>query len=590
MLPPTRRVNYFEYQLLHVDDFIDEQAYHLGMRRAHNRMMHSWGVVQGLELSHVGPTVTVSEGMALDETGCEVVLAKRFTLDMRHEPAGVFYLTIAYGEKGAEHTSETGTPGDRRIEEEPRVCLTQAPPGDPGIHLVLGRVTVGDAGLVANTDGGDVELGPLRRVAGPAPFVELEAKTLSVKGTAAVHDHLTASGALTVAGTATLSGPVTVGNRLTVSGGIGFDHSGTADQRLYAPKHGTLRWQTNADAPHAVEVGLEEDGKEAVRVHLDAKGPSYLTGGRLGVGVATPAATLHVAGGKDPATTDGDLMVGTAVNKLKIGVQVEGAESPGTARLRAEGGVAKLVLGAAGADVLTVDGTGVQIGSGMASIEGYRLSVIGRLNATELRQGGKAVVNSRWSTTDEGISYDGDVGIGGVVRLTDKDKTDSYPMRVNLATGNIGLHAVPDNDASLVVNGNVRVTGDVTVRGLLSQKDARKVVSSEEPFTQEGDSWTDIPGMIVDVEPGWHQIGFSMGGVYLPGPVGTRTDFEFFLDPKPVDGKGFWADVSNSPIVVSLHIVTWLATSGPLVVRWWHNHTPKGTLRGAGRSLIVIRL
>ena len=51
MLPPTRRVHYFDHQFLRVEDFTDEQAYHLEMRRAHNRMLHSPGVAHGLALT-----------------------------------------------------------------------------------------------------------------------------------------------------------------------------------------------------------------------------------------------------------------------------------------------------------------------------------------------------------------------------------------------------------------------------------------------------------------------------------------------------------------------------------------------------------
>jgi len=42
-----KRVNYFTYQFLVEKDFTDEQAYHLGMRRRHNRLHHIWGVRKG---------------------------------------------------------------------------------------------------------------------------------------------------------------------------------------------------------------------------------------------------------------------------------------------------------------------------------------------------------------------------------------------------------------------------------------------------------------------------------------------------------------------------------------------------------------
>lgn len=43
-----KRVNYFEGQLLGLDDFRAEQRYHREKRKMHNRFLHGWGVVSGL--------------------------------------------------------------------------------------------------------------------------------------------------------------------------------------------------------------------------------------------------------------------------------------------------------------------------------------------------------------------------------------------------------------------------------------------------------------------------------------------------------------------------------------------------------------
>ncbi|HEX2094582.1 MAG TPA: hypothetical protein VHG28_19410, partial [Longimicrobiaceae bacterium] len=76
MLPPTKRLNYFDHQFLRVDDFDAEQAYHLGMRRAHNSMLHTPGVAWGLVLGTGtgGTPLSVSAGFALDGDGREIVL------------------------------------------------------------------------------------------------------------------------------------------------------------------------------------------------------------------------------------------------------------------------------------------------------------------------------------------------------------------------------------------------------------------------------------------------------------------------------------------------------------------------------------
>src|SRR5882757_5699608 len=68
------RVNYFEGQFLRVEDFQDEQAYQIAMRRRHNIAQHSWGIVQGLEPQLVEGTLYVTPGLAIDVFGREVVL------------------------------------------------------------------------------------------------------------------------------------------------------------------------------------------------------------------------------------------------------------------------------------------------------------------------------------------------------------------------------------------------------------------------------------------------------------------------------------------------------------------------------------
>ena len=62
MPDPIKRLNYFDHQFMHVEDFTDEQTYHREMRRLHNQLLHTWGICAGLQLSYpAGATVaTVS--------------------------------------------------------------------------------------------------------------------------------------------------------------------------------------------------------------------------------------------------------------------------------------------------------------------------------------------------------------------------------------------------------------------------------------------------------------------------------------------------------------------------------------------------
>ncbi|OLT59061.1 hypothetical protein BJP37_08430 [Moorena bouillonii PNG] len=70
-----QRPNYFTSQFLLEKDFNDEQTYHRDMRLRHNSLLHEWGVVEGLKVTRAEPKkIAVSEGMAIDKYGREIIL------------------------------------------------------------------------------------------------------------------------------------------------------------------------------------------------------------------------------------------------------------------------------------------------------------------------------------------------------------------------------------------------------------------------------------------------------------------------------------------------------------------------------------
>lgn len=78
------RVRYYDQQILRRQDFEDEQAYHLAMRRRHNIGSHLWGIVYGLEIE-IGPEpekeLSVQPGLAIDGYGRELILAQYQPID-----------------------------------------------------------------------------------------------------------------------------------------------------------------------------------------------------------------------------------------------------------------------------------------------------------------------------------------------------------------------------------------------------------------------------------------------------------------------------------------------------------------------------
>src|SRR5262245_21890203 len=85
------RVHYFERQFLRPEDFTDEQAYHVPMRRRHNIAQHIWGIVHGLELVIEEDNLFVQPGLAIDGYGRELILAEKQPLP-----------TAAFADKGSD--------------------------------------------------------------------------------------------------------------------------------------------------------------------------------------------------------------------------------------------------------------------------------------------------------------------------------------------------------------------------------------------------------------------------------------------------------------------------------------------------------
>lgn len=179
-MPNTvKRLNYYDHQFLRVPEFTDEQNYHLNMRRLHNSLLHTWGIVQGLEVTATsggtGTAVTVSAGVALDSTGRELVLPGDKSLELGGESAGTtLYITITYDEQPSDPTSEAGGPGMTRMTELPIVSFSKNAPGDKSMTLILAKVPRTTTGL-GPVDGAD------RKQAGVALGNDLTLNTLTLK-------------------------------------------------------------------------------------------------------------------------------------------------------------------------------------------------------------------------------------------------------------------------------------------------------------------------------------------------------------------------------------------------------------------------
>ena len=76
-IPLRKRPNYAYGMVLGVEDFKQEQSYFIDRMKLHNRMLHGYGTVAGLEVSSsedAAKSIIVNAGMAIDPEGNEIML------------------------------------------------------------------------------------------------------------------------------------------------------------------------------------------------------------------------------------------------------------------------------------------------------------------------------------------------------------------------------------------------------------------------------------------------------------------------------------------------------------------------------------
>jgi uncharacterized low-complexity protein len=150
-----KRVNYFTHQFLVEKDFDDEQDYHIDMRRRHNRVNHSWGVAEGLDVTKTeNKKVTISPGTSIDKDGQEIVLLEPLPVDLTAFGSNTYvYLSISYQEvfDEADHYTSGGVDDYTRTTERPKIERSENVP-DPlpgnGSLITLARVHLDGSGNV----------------------------------------------------------------------------------------------------------------------------------------------------------------------------------------------------------------------------------------------------------------------------------------------------------------------------------------------------------------------------------------------------------------------------------------------------------
>lgn len=150
-IPDLERPIFFDGQRLTAADLTAVQEYQRQMRWLHNRSLHTWGIVFGLEVTaqRGDRELTVQGGLALDCLGRELLLSDAVTLPIppvaskNKKPAG-YYLTISYVEDNQLTPTEMEegvceTNGAVRLPEKARLRFQSLFDQDPSVRYSSGK-------------------------------------------------------------------------------------------------------------------------------------------------------------------------------------------------------------------------------------------------------------------------------------------------------------------------------------------------------------------------------------------------------------------------------------------------------------------
>lgn len=95
-----KRNRFFTGKLLTAEDLELEQEYFRERLKRHNRYLHGFGVVMGLEVSKRGDVVIISPGLGIDCQGNEIIVPELLELALPTSDLGsTLFLSVSYREK-----------------------------------------------------------------------------------------------------------------------------------------------------------------------------------------------------------------------------------------------------------------------------------------------------------------------------------------------------------------------------------------------------------------------------------------------------------------------------------------------------------
>ena len=114
-----QRLRFFAGRVLTADDLKLEQDYFLKKLQRHNRSLHGFGIVSGLEVTVSSKQIVIREGLALDCEGNELLIESTQTLGLPAtlESCTTAYVSIRYAEHGCRPDSTVAAGEPATIQE-----------------------------------------------------------------------------------------------------------------------------------------------------------------------------------------------------------------------------------------------------------------------------------------------------------------------------------------------------------------------------------------------------------------------------------------------------------------------------------------
>ena len=178
---PQRRINPYRGLVIDVPTWVDAHEYHRTQQQLHGLLMHSSGIVAGLEVraaqaEAAGDSIVIHPGVAMDDAGHTIIVNEVLRFPLQTEEEGIVYLTLQYREVPDETVRPPGEDQPRplytleayRLEERRRL------PEEPYVELARIHVSGTGAAIAGPANPRDPALDEIdlrhRVIAGPRPL------------------------------------------------------------------------------------------------------------------------------------------------------------------------------------------------------------------------------------------------------------------------------------------------------------------------------------------------------------------------------------------------------------------------------------